>query len=128
MREPGLIEANVSMGVDRLTDRDRPMELEKTHTPVIEAPERVRKGEPFACTIRLGAIPHDDKGSEHYVELVELFADRQYLTRIEFTPRSACRQIELTLCLDRDVRELRAYERCNLHGTWLGARGITVVD
>jgi len=93
MREPGLIEANVSMGVDRLTDRDRPMELEKTHTPVIEAPERVRKGEPFACTIRLGAIPHDDKGSEHYVELVELFADRQYLTRIEFTPRSACRRI-----------------------------------
>jgi len=114
------------VGVNCQCDPANPSDLERKHIPAIEAPEAVRRGQPFDVRIEIGkTLPHPDEPG-HYIEFVDLFADETYLARVSLTAGTTRPNITLRVVLDHAFGELRAYARCNLHGTWLGRRAIAV--
>jgi len=100
-----------SENVDQMTD------LEKKHTPVVEAPVKVKKGEPFEVSIKVGAyMPHPNENA-HYIEWVELYSGDTFLARADLVPKLAVPKVKFTVALDH-AHALIAKERCNLHGLW----------
>ncbi|HEY5649127.1 MAG TPA: class II SORL domain-containing protein, partial [Nitrospiria bacterium] len=55
------------------------------HTPVIEAPDSVKAGEPFSVTIRVGEKMHPSEPG-HSVQWIELYAGEVQLARASLTP------------------------------------------
>ena len=64
----------------------------------------------------------------------ELFAqlpdERRFrrLTWLDLTARRTCPIMKIRVSLDHIHGKLRAFERCNLHGTWEGQAEIEVTD
>ncbi len=80
------------------------------HVPVIEALEK-------GFLVKVGSVPHPME-EKHYIEWIELIADgkvyRQFLD-----PGDAPEAI-----FNLDAREVSAREFCNLHGLWMGKKGM----
>ena len=53
-----------SANVDEMTD------LEKKHTPVIESPKKVKKGEPFEVHLEVGKLMKHPNENAHYIEWI----------------------------------------------------------
>ncbi|MGM0502084.1 MAG: class II SORL domain-containing protein [Bacillota bacterium] len=97
--------------------------LEKKHVPLIDAPDTVKKGEPFEVTIKMGEIDHPAE-KDHFIQYVELYANYYQLGRVNFTPEMRP-EVTFKVKLEESCT-LRAYEFCNLHGQWETAKEITV--
>ena len=95
---------------------------------IISAPKRVKKGECFEVTVEVGKLAEHPNQPAHYIEFVELYADHTYLARIDFTARSTCPVMKVCISLDHSHGRLRAFEHCNLHGTWEGGTDIEVTE
>lgn len=100
-----------SGNVDEMSD------LEKKHTPVIEAPEKVKKGEPFEVEVTVGKHMKHPNENAHYIEWIELFSGETYLARVDLVPRLSEPRVTFAVALDHG-HALIAKERCNLHGQW----------
>jgi superoxide reductase len=96
---------------------DAMSDLEKKHIPVIEAPSKVRKGEPFEVTVEVGKHLKHPNENAHYIEWIELFSGDTFLARIDLIPRMTEPKVKLVIALDH-AHPLVAKERCNLHGQW----------
>jgi superoxide reductase len=101
-------------------------DLERKHAPVITAPDTVKKGQCFEVTVEVGKLLAHPNEPGHFIQFVELYADHTYLARADFTAVKTCPKATFSVALDHVHKELRAYERCNLHGVWLAAKAITV--
>lgn len=99
--------------------------LEKKHVPIIEAPEKVKKGEFFEVKIKMGEIEHPVEPG-HFVQYVDLYANYYHVARANFTPETKP-EVTFTIRLEESCT-LRAYELCNLHGQWEAAKEIIVED
>lgn len=119
-------EGDLFCGVNRAKDPKAMTDLEKKHTPVIEAPETVKKGECFCVTVEVGKFLAHPNERGHYIHFVELYADDTYLGRMDFTPKTTCPKVTVCVSLDHSHGKLRAFEYCNLHGVWEGEKGIKV--
>ncbi len=119
-------EMNMLIGVNEPADVDCLTDLEKKHLPVIDAPQQVTRGECFEVTVEVGKlIPHPNE-TRHFIEFIDLYADETFLARVDLTAVMTCPKTTLCVSLDEHTHELRAYERCNLHGTWIGRKPISV--
>jgi superoxide reductase len=103
----------------------------ETHTPKIEAPEKVKKGEPFKVRINVG--PHEMK-SVHSIRYVELWfyeQGRPYnpvrIAKITWEPEYTQAEAEVTVTLQKSGT-LYAIAYCNLHGLWEARKEITVEE
>ena len=103
-------------------------DLEKKHTPVIDAPEVVKKGECFTVNIETGKLLAHPNERGHYIHFLELYADETFLVRVDLSAVTTCPTATLCLALEGPASELRAYERCNLHGIWKNAKAIQVAE
>lgn len=110
---------NLPADPNNLTD------LEKKHLPVISVPETVRAGEPFPVTVEVGKLLAHPNEHDHYIQFIDLYFERVPLTRIDLTGASSDPKVTFTIRLQRSGK-LRAFEYCNLHGTWEGSAEITV--
>lgn len=119
-------EEDLFCGVNRPKDPDNLTDLEKKHIPVISAPKSVKKGEKFDVEIEIGKLLEHPNEPAHFIEFVELYADHTYLGRVDFTAKRTCPTARLCVTLEHSHGQLRAYERCNLHGTWEGDTDIEV--
>jgi superoxide reductase len=115
-------------GVNTITDIEDASDLENMHLPIISAPERVRKGEHFEVTVEVGKLLEHPNEPNHFVEFIELYADDTYLARMYFTARTTWPIMRTFVTLDHSYSKLRAFERCNLHGTWQYETNIEVVE
>ncbi len=114
--------------VNQVADMQNMTELEKKHLPVILAPQTVQAGERFQVIIEVGKLhPHPNEHT-HFIEFIELYADRLYLARADLTAVTSWPEVTFNVSLPAGARELRAYERCNLHGVWESAKPITVTE
>jgi superoxide reductase len=113
-------------GVNKAESPAEMTDLEKKHTPVITAPESVKKGECFEVKIEVGKLLAHPNETGHFIEFIELYADETYLGRADLTAVKTCPTTTFCVALDHVHKELRAYERCNLHGCWVGAKPIKV--
>lgn len=139
-----MVETVTGEEIKQPVDPENLTEGERKHIPVIESPERVIAGEPFEVTVSVGSIPHlmDEK---HYIEWIELYLHNTFMGRKELNPfqgeratvtfrieadRALIAIKEIETCRVRGVNicgscgeksvitNLRALERCNIHGVW----------
>ena len=97
--------------IEEMTD------LEKKHTPIIEAPEKVKKGEPFEVSVEVGKLLTHPNENGHFIEWIELFSGDTFLARANLEPRLTVPRVQFVVALDHG-HALLARERCNLHGLW----------
>lgn len=100
-----------SYNIEEMTD------LEKKHTPIIEAPAIVKKGEPFEVSVEVGKLLAHPNENGHFIEWIELFSGDTFLARINLEPRLTVPKVKFVVALDHG-HDLIAKERCNLHGVW----------
>lgn len=119
---------DVFCGVNTVADVDQAGDLEKKHLPVISAPERVSRGEQFEVTVEVGKLLEHPNEPGHFIQFIELYAGDTYLARMDFTAKTTCPVMKVCVSLDHGHGKLRAFERCNLHGTWENEVDIEVTD
>lgn len=113
-------------GVNRPLDPNNLTDLEKKHLPVITAPDAVRSGETFEVTVEVGKLmPHPNE-QDHFISFIDLYAGDRYLARLSLTAGTTCPILKTRVRLTKDVGPLRAFDACNLHGTWESTRDIRV--
>jgi len=110
----------------RLGDVIIPPEKElgkEKHVPIIDAPSRVKAGEPFTVTIEVGkTVPHPNT-VEHHIKWIQLYAleeDSQYAVNIgtfDFFPTYTNPKVTVPVMLKKNAT-LYALEHCNIHGLW----------
>jgi len=121
-----MAQKSLLVGVNRPVDFKNLTDLEKKHLPVLEAPETVAPGEYFELIVEVGKLLAHPNEYNHFIQFLDVYADRTYLARVDFTAVSACAKATLRLALEAPAEELRAYAHCNMHGTWVGTRPIQV--
>jgi superoxide reductase len=101
----------------------------ESHTPKIEAPDKVRAGEPFKIRVKIG--PHPNM-VEHSIRWLELYFEEEgrafnpiLLGRVFWTPGYAEPEVKFTIKLEKSGT-LYALAYCNLHGLWEGRKEIRV--
>lgn len=117
MEAKKMTEENLFMQVNKAKDLSAPEDLEKKHVPIIEAPDTVKKGEPFEVTIDVGNLmPHPNENA-HFIEWIELSAEDVFISRIDLIPLVGKPKVTLNISLE-EGHTLRARARCNMHGIW----------
>ena len=114
--------------LNEVTDPQKASDLEKMHAPHISAPQTVRAGQCFDVTIEVGKWMHHPNEHGHFIEFIELYTDRVFLAKADLTAVSTCPKVCFCASLTGHVKELRAYQRCNLHGVWVSRKSITVTE
>jgi len=115
-------------GVNVVKDSENMTDLEKKHLPIITAPKSITKGECFEVTVEVGKLMQHPNELGHHTEFIELYADHTYLARMDFTAKTTCPTMKVCVELECDYGKLRAFEHCNLHGTWECDADIEVTD
>ena len=109
---------DIFCGVNTVESTESASDLEKKHLPIITAPGTVKKGEPFEVTVEVGKLLEHPNEPKHFIEFIELYADDTYLARLDLTAKNTHPVLKACVTLDHSHGKLRAFERCNLHGTW----------
>ena len=115
-------------GVNVIKDPDNMADLEKKHLPIITAPKSITKGECFEVIVEVGKLMQHPNEPAHHIEFIELYVDHTYLARMDFTAKTTCPTMKVCVELEHNYRKLRAFEHCNLHGTWESDADIEVTD
>ena len=101
----------------------------ETHMPRIEAPDTVKKGEPFRVTIRVGPHPNEPGHSVRRIEVWFAEEGRQFnpvhVATLILEPGYGEPEVTLTLRLEKSGT-LYALAYCNLHGVWEARKEIRV--
>ena len=113
-------------GVNEPNDPANLSDLEKKHLPVIEAPDSVKSGECFEVTVEVGKLKEHPNEHDHFIQFMDLYADETFLGRADFASTKSCPKVTFCVSLHCPAAELRAYEHCNMHGTWASRKTIRV--
>ncbi len=118
------VDQDLFRGINRVQDPAKKTVLEQKHAPVIEAPDKVKAGEPFSVTVTVAEIVHPMIES-HFIQYVELFAGNEPAGRAEFRPGFNQPAVTFQLTLGKPVT-LVAREYCNLHGLWESRKDVVL--
>lgn len=113
------------------------------HVPVIEAPDKVKKGEFFKLTVSVGKeIPHPNT-TEHHIRWIEVYflAEGEkfpyQLGRFEFSAHGESAQGPNTSTIFTDPEVAGSFKTdkpgiifassyCNIHGLWKNSRELKI--
>lgn len=113
------------------------------HVPVIEAPDKVNKGENIQVKVSVGKEIAHPNTTEHHIAWIDLFFQAQdgkfsyHLGRFEFHAHGASTEgpntstvythpaITVTFKTDKPG-SLFAFSCCNIHGLWMGSQELEV--
>lgn len=112
--------------VNRPKDPAKLTDLEKKHLPVIDAPAEVQAGTCFTVKVEVGKLLAHPNELGHFIEFVDLYAGEVFLARADLTAVATCPKVSFCVSLDKNLGPLKAYQRCNLHGVWVGEKAVTV--
>jgi superoxide reductase len=96
--------------------------VDPKHTPKIEAPESVKRGQWFDVTV---TVAHPSL-AEHFVRYVALFKDGVEISRVYFHPVFSQPRVRFTIALD-EGGVLRALAEPTHSAAWEASRPIRVV-
>jgi superoxide reductase len=102
--------------VNRAENLNNLTDLEKKHLPVMDAPDRVSAGETFEVTVEVGRFLTHPSEPGHSIQWITIMRGDLTLASVQLTP-DASPKITVPVKLGK-TSELRAIERCNLHGEW----------
>lgn len=117
---------DILCGINTPKDRENLTDFEKKHLPVLEAPERVKKDEPFSVKVTVGKLLAHPNEPAHFIEWVELYCGDTFLGRAGFSAGMSYPEAVFTVKLTHAHGPLRAREKCNLHGLWEDTKPIVV--
>ena len=108
--------------LNKPTDWNNLTGMAKKHTPIIEAPAKVKANEPFAVKIKVGGIDGVEHPNtlSHWINWVALYAGDRAISRIVFGAEMTDGYIVTINVTLTASATLRAQEFCNLHGVWEG--------
>ena len=108
--------------LNKPTDWNNLTVMAKKHTPIIEAPETVKAGEPFAVKIKVGGIDGVEHPNtlSHWVNWVALYAGERLIGEVKFGAELSNGYVVTMHVSLKESTNLRAQEFCNLHGVWEG--------
>lgn len=92
-------------------------EGKRKHTPVVEAPANVKKGEWFEVKVTVGKDIAHPNTKEHWIEFISLWAGDFRVARVDFEPERAASEVVFKVKLEKTTA-LKAFAYCNLHGLW----------
>ena len=128
---PTKVDQSLFETINRVKNPSNKTALEKSHAPVITAPQMVKSGEPFAVEVSIGEVVHP-MGQSHWIEFIELDIGNEPAGRIDFQPGgylSPKARFTVTLTKESSPQgkvTLIAHQRCNLHGYWEGSADVMV--
>jgi superoxide reductase len=96
--------------------------VDPKHTPSIEAPDSVKRGQWFDVTV---SVAHPSL-AEHFVRYVALFKDGVEISRVYFHPVFSQPRVRFTIALD-EGGTLRALAEPTHSAAWEASRPIRVV-
>ncbi len=101
----------------------------ETHTPKIEAPDKVKAGEPFKVKITVGPHPNQAVHSIRFIEVYFYEDGRTYnpihIATVHLQPEYAEPDVTITMKVKKKG-VIYAVEHCNLHGLWEARKEIEV--
>ena len=115
----GTYDSPGSAKVNQLTNRENPTVLEQKHVPAIEAPDKVKAGDWFDVTVKVGFMVEHPSSPGHWITGIKLLLNGMEAAETKFasgglTSSSATFRIRL-----EKTSTVEAVEHCNLHGTWI---------
>lgn len=108
----------------RVQDPNKMTLSERKHQPVIQIEGAVKPAELFMAKINIGEVQHP-MTPVHWIQWIEVYAEDQLLSRIEFTGFAPAAQVTLPLMTESSF-QLRVIENCNQHGIWEAVQKIEV--
>jgi len=93
------------------------------HVPHIEAPSKVKAGEPFQVTVTVGKEVAHPNTIEHHIKWIQVYAKEQgprqaaHVATFDLGPTYAAPNITFPVIL-KESCTLFALEYCNIHGVW----------
>ena len=119
-------EQDILCGVNKPKKKDNLTDLEKKHMPIINAPERVNKDEPFEIEIDVGKLLTHPNEPAHFIEWIELYCGDTFLARAHYSGGASYAQASFKVKLSHAHGPLRVWGKCNLHGLWENTKEISV--
>ena len=128
---PSKVDQSLFETTNRVNNPSSKTPLEKSHAPVITAPQTVKSGEPFAVEVSIGEVIHP-MGQSHWIEFIEVNIGNEPAGRLDFqsrgylSPKATFTVTLLKESIPLGKVTLIAHQRCNLHGYWESSADITV--
>jgi superoxide reductase len=127
---PTEVDEALFAGINRVKDPANETGLEKAHSPVITAPEKVKAGEAFDVEVAVGKVPHP-MGPKHWIEYVQLNIGNEpagtlMLRSHGYMAPKGRFSIELGENLRGKKISLVVQIKCNLHGIWQDSATVEV--
>ncbi|PYN74717.1 MAG: superoxide reductase [Candidatus Rokuibacteriota bacterium] len=98
---------------------------DEKHTPKIEAPDSVKRGQWFEVTVTVGAGSAHPSLAEHFVRYIALYKDSAEIARVYLHPVFSYPKAVFTIALD-EGGTLRAIAEPTHSAAWEGSKKITV--
>lgn len=96
------------------------------HTPRIDAPDAVKRGDWFKVTVSVGAGGAHPSLQEHYVRYIALYKDDVEISRVYLHPVYSAPTMTFTIALDEGGM-LRAVEEPTHSAAWIATKKIKVL-
>ena len=95
------------------------------HSPKIEAPDSVKRGEWFQVTVSVGSGATHPSLQEHFVRYIALYKDALEISRVYLHPVYSAPSVTFTIALD-EGGALRALAEPTHSAVWETSKKITV--
>ena len=126
MEKKWTCQEDILCGVNIPKDTSNLNDLEKKHTPVIGAPDTVKKNEPFEVRVEVGKLLAHPNEPGHFIEWVELYCGDTFLGRVGYSGGVSYPTATFKIVLSHAHGPLKVWAKCNLHGLWETIKGIKV--
>jgi len=98
---------------------------DEKHTPKIEAPDTVKRGQWFDVTVSVGSGSVHPSLSEHFVRYIALYKDSAEIARVYLHPVFSSPRVVFTIALD-EGGTLRAVAEPTHSAAWESSKKIAV--
>ena len=98
---------------------------DEKHTPKIEAPDTVKRGQWFDVTVTIGAGGVHPSLAEHFVRYIALYKDTAEIARVYLHPVFSYPKVVFTIALD-ESGNLRAVGEPTHSAAWESSKKIVV--
>lgn len=103
--------------INSVKDMENMSDLEKKHVPMIHVSGTPKQDELFEVTVWVGEELAHPMEMEHHIEFIDLYLDDMFIARCDLTSQYTYPKACFNIKLDHPGN-LRAFERCNMHGDW----------
>jgi superoxide reductase len=119
---PVQVNETLWQGINRVKNPAEETGLEKLHSPVIKAPDRVKVEEVFPVEVAVGRVPHP-MGPTHWIEHLQLNIGNEPAGNVIFRSHGYVKAASaFSVVLGNEMKgktvSLIVQIKCNLHGIW----------